>query len=351
MVQFRVCSVRRETGRASSGSDGRRLGKMASVAADVVSLVPSRSSRTRSPEVKALTALLCGAAACLAAGVIFPMTPQAPRVLGGVFIGVSLFMALLTWFAMDRLPRGLLLAEACVACVLNSVLVSQSATAGGAIADAFAYVWLTVYVAAFFPRAWWSFGLLVAGAFGGGLIAADLPANLSSAWMVLSVSALMAGFVVAMTSRAMLGRVSTDALTGTLNRSGLHDAAQRLRLRRRRDTPVVTVAALDLDGFKAVNDTAGHATGDRLLAEATAAWRSALRADDVLARTGGDEFIVLMPNTAPAEATAVLDRLRSAHPVAWSAGIAPWEADEPLAACIERADAALYEDKHASRVG
>ncbi|WP_081690789.1 diguanylate cyclase [Conexibacter woesei] len=323
---------------------------MASVIAEPPRDVPqSRKSRSRSPEVKAFTALLCGAAACLAAGALFPMTPEAPVRLASVFIVVALAMAAGTWFLIDRAPRRILLAEACVACVLNSVLVSQSATPGGAIADAFAYVWLTVYVAAFFPRAWWPYGLLVAAAFGGGLIGAGLDANLFSAWMVLSVSVLMAGFVVAMISRAMLGRMSTDALTGTLNRSGLHDAARRLRLRRRRDTPIVTVAALDLDGFKAVNDTNGHATGDRLLAEATAAWRSALRADDVLARTGGDEFIVLMPNTGPSEATAVLDRLRSAHPVAWSAGIAPWEADEPLAACIERADAALYEDKHASR--
>ena len=310
--------------------------------------MPSRS-RSRSPEVKALTALLCGAAACLGAGVAFPMTPEAPRVLGGVFIAVAALMALVTWVAGDRLPRRFLLAEACAAVVLNAVLVSRSATSGGAIADAFAYVWLTVYVAAFFPRAWWSFGLLVAIAFGAGLQAAHLPTNLFSAWLVLSVSVLMAGCVVAMVSRALLGRASTDALTGTLNRSGLHDAARRLRLRRRRDTPIVTVAALDLDGFKAINDTNGHATGDRVLAEATAAWRNALRADDVLARTGGDEFIVLMPNTAPREAAAVLDRLRDAHPVAWSAGLAPWEADEPLAACIERADAALYEEKHASR--
>jgi diguanylate cyclase (GGDEF)-like protein len=323
---------------------------MASVAAEPPRDVPpSRKSRSRSPEVKAFTALLCGAAVCLVAGALFPMTPEAPVRLASVFIVVALVMAAGTWFLMDRAPRRVLLAEACVACVLNSVLVSQSATPGGAIADAFAYVWLTVYVAAFFPRAWWPFGLLVATAFGAGLIGAGLDANLFSAWMVLSVSVLMAGFVVAMVSRAMLGRMSTDALTGALNRSGLHDAAQRLRLRRRRDTPIVTVAALDLDGFKAVNDTSGHATGDRLLAEATAAWRSALRADDVLARTGGDEFIVLMPNTAPSEATAILDRLRSAHPVSWSAGIAPWEAGEPLTACIERADAALYEDKHASR--
>lgn len=318
---------------------------MASVAADPP--IDRRAVPNRSPEVKAFTALLCGAAACLGAGVAFPMTPEAPRALASLFIVVSLAMAAGTWLLADRAPRRVLLVEACVACILNSVLVSHSATAGGAIADAFAYVWLTVYVAAFFPRAWWRFGLLVAAAFGSGLIAADLPANLFSAWMVLTVSVLMAGFVVAMVSRAMLGRISTDTLTGALNRSGLHDAAHRLRLRRRRDTPVVTVAALDLDGFKAVNDNSGHASGDRLLAEATAAWRSVLRADDVLARTGGDEFIVLMPNTAPSEATLVLDRLRDAHPVAWSAGVAGWQADEPLSVCIERADRELYAAKHA----
>jgi diguanylate cyclase (GGDEF)-like protein len=318
---------------------------MASVAA--APPIDRRAVLSRSPEVKAFTALLCGAAACLGAGVVFPMTPEAPRTLAGVFIVVALAMAAGTWLLGERLPRVFLLVEACVACILNSVLVSQSATAGGAIADAFAYVWLTVFVAAFFPRAWWPFGLLVAAAFGGGLLADDLPSNLFSAWVVLSVSVLMAGFVVAMVSRAMLGRMSTDALTGTLNRAGLHDAAHRLRLRRRRDTPGVTVAALDLDGFKAVNDNNGHATGDRLLAEATAAWRSALRAGDVLARTGGDEFIVLMPDTAPSEATLVLDRLRDAHPVAWSAGVADWQADEPLSVCIERADRELYAAKHA----
>jgi GGDEF domain-containing protein len=67
----------------------------------------------------------------------------------------------------------------------------------------------------------------------------------------------------------------------------------------------------------------------------------------VLARTGGDEFVLLMPDTDPAEAGAVLARLRAAHPVAWSAGVTGWGTDEPLAACLERADRELYAVKHA----
>jgi len=159
---------------------------------------------------------------------------------------------------------------------------------------------------------------------------------------------MTASGVVSQVSRVMQGRLATDALTGALNRSGLAEAARRVSLRRRSAaTRQITVAALDLDGFKAVNDQTGHAAGDRLLADATAAWRAVLRHDDVLARVGGDEFIVLMPDTTATEATSVLERLRSSHPVAWSAGIATWHTDEPIEACIQRADRELYAAKHA----
>jgi len=323
---------------------------MASVAAEpaiALSSAPTtRRRRPRSPEVRALTALLCGAAACLLSAVAFPMSAQAPVRLGVVMLVLAIALAAGTYAAGDRLPRRALLAEVSAITLLNSFLVTRAATTGGAVVDAFAYVWLTVYVAAFFPAAWAPFVVLVSAGFGVGLVIADLPA-MFTAWLLLTISVSTAGSVVSQVSRMMQGRVTTDVLTGALNRSGLQEAARRLHLRRRRDAGTVTVAALDLDGFKAVNDQGGHATGDRLLAEATAAWRGVLRHDDVLARTGGDEFIVLMPDTEPPEATAVLDRLRDAHPVAWSAGVADWRADETLAECLERADRELYAAKHA----
>jgi diguanylate cyclase (GGDEF)-like protein len=307
---------------------------------------PSRPRDARSAEVKALAALLGGAAACLLAAVVFPMSDRAPVAVGWVTLGVAIVLAAGTYAAGDRLPRRALLAEAAVVAVINSFLVTRAATTGGAVIDAFAYMWLTVYVAAFFPRAWAPFAALVSAGFGAGLLVADLP-GMFTAWLLLTISVVTAGAVVSQVSRMMRGRMATDALTGALNRSGLQEAAGRLHLRRRRSSRHATVAALDLDGFKAVNDRAGHAGGDRLLAEAPAAWRAVLRHDDVLARTGGDEFIVLMPNTEPPEATAVLDRLRACHPVAWSAGLASWHAGETLEGCIERADRELYAAKHA----
>jgi diguanylate cyclase (GGDEF)-like protein len=298
----------------------------------------------RSPEVKALTALLFGALACLLSAIAFPMSEKAPITLGWVMVGIGLALAGATWLLGPRVPRWALLVEAAAITVLNSVLVTQSATTGGAVIDAFAYIWLTVYVAAFFPRAWAPFGILVSVGFGGGLLVADLP-SMFTAWLLLTISVLTAGSVVSQVSRMLQGRIVTDALTGTLNRSGLQQAAHRLRLRRRRVEREVAVAALDLDGFKQVNDTGGHLRGDRLLTEATEAWRGVLRTQDVLARTGGDEFILLMPDTTPDEAEAVLERLRTSHPVAWSAGVAGWRPDEPLEACIERADERLYAAK------
>jgi diguanylate cyclase (GGDEF)-like protein len=146
------------------------------------------------------------------------------------------------------------------------------------------------------------------------------------------------------------GHLSTDSLTGVLNRGGLAAAAARVAAQGRQRTEPLSVAMLDLDAFKAVNDRDGHAGGDRLLAEATDAWRAAMRADDLLARTGGDEFVLVMPRTSPEQAELVLDRLRGAHPVRWSAGVASWRSGESLDRCMARADARLYAAK-ATRAG
>ncbi|HET6506591.1 MAG TPA: GGDEF domain-containing protein [Baekduia sp.] len=305
-----------------------------------------RPTGSRSPEVKALTALLCGAAACLLAAVLFPMSARAPVTIGWWTLGLAVVLACGTYWLGDRVPRWTLVVESSVITIINSFLVTRAATTGGAVIDAFAYIWLAVYTAAFFPRWWLAFATLVSASFGIALLFTDLP-GMFTAWLLLTISVMTAAAVVSQVSRIMQRDIATDALTGALNRSGLAEAARRLHLRRRRTIRQVTVAALDLDGFKAVNDQTGHAAGDRLLADATAAWRAVLRHEDVLARVGGDEFIVLMPNTSSAEAAAVLERLRDSHPVAWSAGLASWQTDEPLEACIQRADRELYAVKHA----
>ncbi|HET6509838.1 MAG TPA: diguanylate cyclase [Baekduia sp.] len=151
---------------------------------------------------------------------------------------------------------------------------------------------------------------------------------------------------------ARLARQSrTDALTGVLNRRALDDELHLALLNARRDDAPVSVAILDLDHFKAYNDTYGHGAGDQLLKGACAAWSGALRAGDVLARFGGEEFVVLLPGCGAADARAMIDRLRAATPSGQtcSAGVAQWDGAEDAGAVVERADRALYRAKDGGR--
>jgi diguanylate cyclase (GGDEF)-like protein len=104
---------------------------------------------------------------------------------------------------------------------------------------------------------------------------------------------------------------------------------------------------MDLDGFKAFNDRHGHLAGDQLLIEAATTWRTLLRESDIIARTGGDEFTVMLTGCTPAEARDIADRMTAAAPdgVSCSAGLARWDGHEAGTRLIARADAALYSAK------
>ncbi|HZO35763.1 MAG TPA: sensor domain-containing diguanylate cyclase [Solirubrobacteraceae bacterium] len=135
----------------------------------------------------------------------------------------------------------------------------------------------------------------------------------------------------------------TDPLTGILNRRAW-DAGVEAQLRQ---GAAFTIAIIDLDLFKAYNDTHGHPAGDRLLREVAAAWRETLRSGDVLARIGGEEFGLLMPGSAAPQAREVIERLRALVPYGQtcSAGFAVRRRGESAEGLMARADAALYEAK------
>jgi diguanylate cyclase (GGDEF)-like protein len=143
----------------------------------------------------------------------------------------------------------------------------------------------------------------------------------------------------------------TDALTGVPNRRAWDEQLGRELARGSRTGAPVSVALLDLDGFKDLNDRHGHQAGDRRLREVVAAWRGELRAGDVLARLGGDEFAVLVLEGSEDEVVELVDRLRRGTPSRqrFSAGVATWDGDEDLDALMARADEALYAAKRAGR--
>jgi diguanylate cyclase (GGDEF)-like protein len=300
----------------------------------------------RSPDALVLALLLTGAGARLAVMATVASSERLPEVLGAGLAAVALTLAAATLALGDRLPRWTLAAGVAATLVLDSVIVAASRSGVDALGHSTAYAWLMVYVALFFPAAAGWFAVLVGAACGLGLLASGFP-GLLGGWLMVTVSTAVVGQVLCRLSRAVRGHLSTDFLTGALNRGGLAAAAARAAGRTRQHTEAMSVAVLDLDAFKAVNEREGHAGGDRLLVEATTAWREAMRGDDVLARTGGDEFVLVMPRTSPEQAELVLDRLRRAHPVQWSAGVARWQPGEPLDRCLVRADARLYAAKGA----
>lgn len=149
-------------------------------------------------------------------------------------------------------------------------------------------------------------------------------------------------------SRRQLERDAfTDQLTGVWNRRAYERAlADALAIAEHDGTPLA-VGLIDLNGFKALNDSQGHAAGDAVLRDCAERWLGALRPTDVLARFGGDEFAVLLPGCTEADAELVAEKLRGAirHAPGCGVGLAVWDGAEPSPALLHRADAALYADK------
>jgi diguanylate cyclase (GGDEF)-like protein len=148
-------------------------------------------------------------------------------------------------------------------------------------------------------------------------------------------------------------QAATDPLTGVGNRR-FFDTALGVEIERaQRAQGAMSLVLLDLDGFKEMNDTFGHRLGDEMLRTVAEKLRSTLRTSDVLARVGGDEFALILPERNREAALAVVDRARAeaehtfeGHQLTWSAGVAcfPADASEP-SVLMECADAALYSAK------
>jgi len=148
----------------------------------------------------------------------------------------------------------------------------------------------------------------------------------------------------------------TDTLTGLYNRRYADDLLKRLASEAARGRPF-SVVALDLDRLKRINDTLGHATGDRVIARIGELLRLQLRGADVPIRLGGDEFLALLPGTREDQAKAVGERLRAAvreddwsaigMPISISVGAAEWRSGQSGGDVVKAADSALYQVKRA----
>jgi diguanylate cyclase (GGDEF)-like protein len=153
-----------------------------------------------------------------------------------------------------------------------------------------------------------------------------------------------------------------DELTSLMNRRGFFEEADKLIAYSQRHSRPVTVAIMDLDHFKKVNDRLGHAVGDKVLREVARLCRQLVRPEDTFARYGGEEFALLLRDTDTEKATTALERLRlgvANHPievgdgetvtVTVSIGAAPLRLDGSIEASLDQADQALYAAKDGGR--
>lgn len=149
----------------------------------------------------------------------------------------------------------------------------------------------------------------------------------------------------------------TDPLTSLLNSRGFYNEATRILSFARRYKRPLTVAYVDLDNFKAVNDTMGHKAGDEVLRTVAAVLRNSIRKSDIGARLGGDEFVLLLPETGPDQARVVLDRMMTAitetfggtqHPITASVGVVSFfVAPSDVEVLVHEADGRMYAAKTA----
>lgn len=217
-----------------------------------------------------------------------------------------------------------------------------------------AQVWAVVPLmfSAIFVRAWHRpatarvVATAIAVAAGVALVVA--PADVPVQWCGMFAVCILAGAeIVGVLLAALYDAALRDPLTGAWNRTGLERRASELMSRAARRAESLAVIALDIDDFKVLNDSAGHAAGDRVLAQLVRDWRGQLPDQAVVGRLGGDEFVVVVAGHDDTSALALAQRLAAGGPVQVSAGIAvgqPLDA-RTLEALIARADGDLYRVK------
>lgn len=306
----------------------------------------ARASFPESPAHVRGLALLCVAiAAVLALASISPIAPEGDQARNVRAIPLMMAAGLACWLLANRFRVWMLHAAftLVIAGVLYRLLTME--TSLGAAMVLSVLVWCCVLTGAVnrpgIARAYFGFIMLgsVAVLLAGSM---EMPVGL---WASFAISFGVTAETLSRLGTRLREEGVTDSLTGLRNRKGLAEGgALAIAIARRSGKPL-TVAQIDLDGFKWVNDEHGHAAGDAILRRCSEAWRGEIRSGDVLGRAGGDEFTLVMPGSDAAAARTLLERLELVSPAAWSVGLTELKDDDDFEACVARADRALLETK------
>lgn len=276
---------------------------------------------------------------------------EVPRERIAVVVASAFTASAVLFVVGRRLPEGAYHGLVVVGVAMVTVVVHQ---AGGGLASAgysSLYVITALYSFFFFRRGLALAHLIVVAAASFLAFQAVGQPGWWALWVMLMATTAMAGVLVNVLVEQVRVMARADMLTGLANRRAWEESLPREVARAARAARPLSVAVIDLDYFKEVNDAGGHQAGDQALRSVAAAWASQIRDVDLLARYGGDEFALVMPDCDSEQGAAIVDRLREMTPpeLSFSAGIATWDGDESITDLVRRADEALYSAKKAGR--
>jgi len=328
--------------------------------ADMRRMNPSLGRLAHNRKLMAYTAAAMYGGAALD-GAIEGLIPGDPPFAIAPAIAAAAIVGLLVLFG-PRLPRWALALLGPLGVLLIGIAL---ATTPGAGDGAVLYVWPVLWSTFFFGRRG-AVAILACIGVAHAVVLLELPpaSSFPGRWIDVMVSTTVVAVVVMALVRAndellvsLHEQARTDALTGLLNRRGFDERASLELARARREDGCVAVVAFDLDYFKRINDEWGHEVGDRVLVRTAAVLLAQSRDIDVVARFGGEEFVVLLPGASTDDARSFAERVRAALarpgeglPTARaSAGILAARAPLAVDDLLHGADSALYAAKRGGR--
>ena len=347
-----------------SHSEARGIREWSAANALAALALPMFAARGVLPDllsIEAANTLLMGATALMLAGFRRHLGLSVPWRVLLVWVGAGLAAIVVFHDVRDSMK----LRVVAMSIVHAALCLAMGLSLGRAVEDAprrYPYrftAWSAFVIAAVYLVRAWAYGVQARDAV---LIDASALNLLFYSIGALALPALTLGAVM-MTNAGIIARATYaadhDHLTGARSRRAFFDLAERERARAGRTRASLSLLLFDVDHFKRINDTHGHAAGDRVLVEIVQQTRGVIRSIDACGRLGGEEFAVLLPDTGTEMALRVAERLRAAlaQPRPGAAGIActvsigaaTLEAGETIAGMLSRADQALYAAKEGGR--